>query len=662
MCGITGFIEHHASTEAALVARAASMADALSHRGPDDAGTWADPSVGVAFGHRRLAIIDVSPLGHQPMVSHDGRWVLAYNGELYDYRDLRARLERRGVVLRGASDTEVLLESIALDGLAQTLATTDGMYAFALWDRRERRLLLARDRLGEKPLYFGWSGATFLFASELKALQAHPDFHGVIDREALALFMRYAYVPTPHTIYVGISKLEPGTWLSIDPLKPGEVGVSQRFWSLTEVAERGAARPFTGTRKQAIDELERTMRRAVRSRMVADVPLGAFLSGGIDSSTVVALMQAQSSSPVRTYTIGFHESSFDEAVAARAVAAHLGTDHTELYVTPREAQDVVPGLPSIYDEPFADSSQIPTLLVSKLARTDVTVALSGDGGDELFGGYTRYSVHRRFWSSAGRAPRAVRRRVAGAVTAVGPEQYDALARALDPLLPRGLPRSLVGDKVHKFAGVLSATSAEEAYVGLISHWTDPASVVIGGREPPTTATDFSAWPRSLDRTSQLMAIDAVTYLPDDILVKVDRAAMAVSLETRVPLLAPAVVELAWQLPLAWKVAADGAKPLLKAVLHRYVPRALVDRPKMGFGVPIGSWLRGALRPWAEDLLDRSMLEQQGYFDASTVRTRWQQHLSGERDWKYHLWDVLMFQAWVAHQGRSPSVEPAAQVS
>ncbi len=651
MCGVTGFLVPGGLDGPAAERTVGRMAATLAHRGPDDAGVWVDAEAGVALGHRRLAIIDLSPLGHQPMLSACGRYVVVYNGEIYNFRALRSRLEEEGERFRSQSDTEVLLAAVSRWGPAEALARFNGMFAFALWDRHARRLILARDRLGEKPLYYGWMGRTFLFGSELKALRAYPEFVGEVDRGALALYMRHNYVPAPYCIYRGVRKLPPAAWLSVEPGRPGDWPAPIPYWSLRAAAERGVAEPLEGSEEEAADELDALLRDAVRLRMVADVPLGAFLSGGIDSSTVVALMQAQSARPVRTFTIGFHVRAYNEAEHAKAVARHLGTDHTELYVTPEEALAVIPRLPALYDEPFADSSQVPTFLVAQMARRHVTVALSGDGGDELFGGYNRYFWGRDLWRRLGRLPAGLRRVAARGLTAVSPETWGRVLRGLDPLVPRRLRTSNPGEKVHKLAGVVAVENPTRLYLSLVSHWDEPATVVLGAEEPPTPLTDAEQWPGFEDFTLRMMYLDAVTYLPDDILVKVDRASMGVSLEARIPLLDHRVVEYAWRLPLSRKVQGGRGKALLRRVLYRYVPRELVERPKMGFGVPIDAWLRGPLREWAEDLLAEHRLRAEGYFDPGPIRLKWREHLAATRDWHYHLWDVLMFQAWLEEQRR-----------
>jgi asparagine synthase (glutamine-hydrolysing) len=522
------------------------------------------------------------------------------------------------------------------------------MFAFALWDSATRRLHLARDRLGEKPLYFGWFGRTLLFGSELKALRAHPAFSAEVDRGALALYLRHNCVPAPYSIYRDVWKLPPATSISLgsDSRHDGQPRFLP-YWSLREVAERGMARPVTTPTPQLIDDLEVLLADAVGLRMEADVPLGAFLSGGIDSSTIVALMQQQSSRPVSTFTIGFAEAAYDESQAAAAVARHLGTDHVELRLTPKEILDVVPRLPDLYDEPFGDSSQIPTVLVSELTHRHVTVSLSGDGGDELFGGYNRYIWCPSVWRKIAGVPPAVRRGGGAVLLKVPQRSWDRLFSAAGPALPKGLQVRLPGLKVHKLAEVLPAHDMIGMYRTLASHWKDPGSVVVGATEPTSLLNDPASWPVVDDPVSQMMYLDAVTYLPDDILVKVDRASMSVGLEARVPFLDHRVVEFAWGVPLQAKLHDGQGKWLLRQVLARHVPPALTDRPKMGFGLPLGDWLRGPLRGWAEDLLSETRLSGEGFFDPKPIRKLWAEHLSGRGDWPYHLWDVLMFQSWLA---------------
>ncbi len=644
MCGFSGFLissDYVRDIDARKVLH--QMADAIANRGPDSDGYWVDDSAGIGLAHRRLAIVDLSPAGAQPMTSSSGRYVLAFNGEVYNHWRLRDALEREGRLASawcGHSDTETLLAGFDAWGIEATLQRGIGMFAFAVWDKHTRTLTLVRDRLGEKPLYYGWQGqgaqATFLFGSELSALRRHPAFAADINRDALAMYMRHNCIGGVHSIYSGIHKLAPGHILSVSLSAPEPV--VRAWWSGATVARQGVARPFAGSPDEAVDALEALLRDAVGQQMMADVPLGAFLSGGIDSSTVVALMQAQSSRPVRTFSIGFHEVGYNEAEHAKAVARHLGTDHTELYVTAQQALDVIPKLPSLYSEPFADSSQIPTFLVSQLARQHVTVSLSGDAGDELFCGYNRYQMTARLWSKLSRIPRPLRQMAAGLITAVTPATWDKLGAVL--------PMSRVGDKLHKGAAVLGSRSVADLYRGMVSHWADPARVVLGATEPASVLTGAAPNLQGLNDVERMMALDMLSYLPDDILAKVDRAAMGVSLETRVPFLDHRVVEFAWSLPLKYKLRNGVTKWPLRQVLYRHVPRELIERPKMGFGVPIDQWLKGPLRDWAETLLSESRLRQEGFFDPTPIRKKWVEHLSGQRYWQYHLWDVLMFQAWL----------------
>jgi asparagine synthase (glutamine-hydrolysing) len=653
MCGLLGFLGGVAGLggDAALLRR---MLDTLIHRGPDDGGVWCDSEQRMGLGHRRLAILDLSPAGHQPMVSDSGRYVIAFNGEIYNHLELRRELEqiplsppfsKEGIFdWHGHSDTETLLACIEAWGLEAALKKSTGMFAIALWDRQTHTLTLARDRMGEKPLYYGWQGKdkelVFLFGSELKALKAHPAFAADIDRGALCLLLRHNYIPAPYSIYQGIAKLEPGCLLTVSLSQP-ELKI-WKYWDAVEVSRSGVAHPFTGTPEQAVDTLEVLAKDAVRQQMMADVPLGAFLSGGVDSSTVVALMQAQSSFPVKTFTIGFNEAGYNEAVHAKAVALHLGTEHTELYVSPQQAMEVIPRLPGLYCEPFADSSQIPTFLVSQLAKQHVTVSLSGDAGDELFCGYNRYQLTSNLWQKLALMPAPLRALAAKSITALSPAAWDSLAS----FIPGAGRYVALGDKLHKGAGVLTSATVDELYLGMVSHLRNPADWVIGGKEPPTLLTGLRPELGGLSAVERMMALDTVSYLPDDILVKVDRAGMGVSLEGRVPFLDHRLVEFAWSLPMEYKLREGLTKWPLRQVLYRHVPRELIDRPKMGFGVPLQDWLRGPLRDWAEELLDEAHLASEGYFHPALVRKIWVEHLSGRRNWMTQLWNVLMFQAWL----------------
>ena len=654
MCGLVGLLGGVAD-EVGDESLLRIMADSLIHRGPDDCGIWYDSEQRIGLGHRRLAILDLSPAGHQPMVSASGRYVIAFNGEIYNHLALRKDIEKippsppfaKGGILewRGHSDTETLLAGFEVWGVEATLKKSIGMFAIALWDRQTRTLTLARDRMGEKPLYYGWQGngseRVFLFGSELKALKAHPAFAADIDRGALCLLLRHNYIPAPYSIYQGIAKLEPGCLLSVSLAHPEPM--IWKYWDAVEVARAGVAKPFAGTADEAVDALEVLAKAAVRQQMMADVPLGAFLSGGIDSSTVVALMQAQSSRPVKTFTIGFNEKGYNEAVHAKAVAAHLGTEHTELYVTPEQAMDVIPLLPGLYCEPFADSSQIPTFLVSQLAKQQVTVSLSGDAGDELFCGYNRYQLTNDLWKKLSHAPIQLRSLVAKGISAVSPSVWDRVGGAIPGV---GSYVRLLGDKMHKGAGVLSSATVDELYLGLVSYQRNPENWVIGGKEPDTKLTGLRPNLEGLGVVERMMALDTISYLPDDILVKVDRAGMGVSLEGRVPFLDHRLVEFAWSLPLEYKLRDGQTKWPLRQVLYRHVPRELIDRPKMGFGVPLHDWLRGPLRDWAEGLLGEARLRREGYFHPEPIRKMWSEHLIGKCNWSNHLWGVLMFQAWL----------------
>lgn len=654
MCGFCGFLEpHHARTADELAAIAGAMATRLRHRGPDGDGTWTDPSAGLALGHRRLAIIDVTQAGHQPMVSASGRWVVAYNGEAYNFEALRHELDQSHPSRsrwQGHSDTEVLLEAIEAHGVRGAVERVNGMFAFAAWDRETRTLHLARDRAGEKPLYYGWNAGTFFFASELKALAAHPAWAPVHDRGAFALFMRLGYIPTPWSAYQGIRKLPAGTLLTLTPAAVAAHALPEpeAYWDPAAMVVEAMANPFGGSEDAAADMLDGLLRDAVKARMVSDVPLGAFLSGGIDSTTIVAMMQAQSDRPVRTFTIGFEDTDYDETLAAKAVAAHLGTDHTALHVRPDDARAVIPLLPTMYDEPFADASQIPTHLVSALARGHVTVALSGDGGDELFAGYTRHRNAEEVWPRLSRIPAIARRGLARVLHGVSEQAWDGVLGTLAPLLPQALSRHDAGRFVHRMADVLSAESADAFYLGLVSQETDPATLV-GAAEPHTWLDSPSRWPALPDAASRMMFLDLVTYLSDDILAKVDRASMAVGLEVRVPMLDHRVIALAWQFPLSYKLGDEEGKHVLRRVLDRYVPRALVDRRKMGFSVPLDQWLRGPLRAWAEELLSERALLAGGVLDVARTRAQWTAHLSGRANRQYWLWHALMLQAWLAHE-------------
>jgi asparagine synthase (glutamine-hydrolysing) len=644
MCGLTGFLGGALAGEE-LAPTVRRMADAIRLRGPDSQGEWIDADARVALGHRRLSVVDLSPAGHQPMVSASGRWVLAYNGEIYNHLALRAQLAAQGQApaWRGHSDTETLLAAIDAWGLAPALQASVGMFALALWDKATATLHLARDRMGEKPLAYGWVGqgeqAVFLFGSELKALRAYPGFQPEVNRSAVAAFMQLGQVPSPLTVFQGLHKLPPGCWLSVS--LANRTPVVHRYWALPALGGQAVSGAWSATPAEAVDELGRLLTQAVRGQMVADVPLGAFLSGGVDSSLVAALMQKESAAPVRTFTIGFEEAGFDEAAHAQAVAAHLGTRHTAITLTAAEAMAAVPRLPSVYDEPFADSSQLPTLLVAQLARQQVTVSLSGDGGDELFGGYNRHVFAHRLWHRLAVWPVPLRRALGAACLALSPEAWD---RAL-AWVPEGRRPRQVGDKLHKAGRVLGSQSVPDLHARLVAQWAEPVVLGVGSAwggmvAPPNLKA------QSVDAASLMMWLDQASYLPDDILVKVDRAAMSVSLETRVPMLDHRVVEFAARLPAALKLQGGQGKWLLRQLLYRHVPKHLVDRPKSGFAMPIAGWLRGPLKPWAADLLAPSRLARRGLLDGAVVARRWQEHQSGRRNWAPQLWCALMLEAWL----------------
>jgi asparagine synthase (glutamine-hydrolysing) len=636
MCGIAGVLNSSTGARKGLERDATAMADSLAHRGPDDHGIWSDLDAGIVLTHRRLSIVDLSPTGHQPMISADGRFVIVFNGEIYNFQDLRPELEERGVQFRGHSDTEVMLEAFAAYGIASTVRRLIGMFTIAVWDKRDRTLTLIRDRLGIKPLYWMKQGGLFLFGSELKSLRAYPGWTPHADRGAVASYMRHNYIPAPHSIYQGVKKLEQGSILTLP--WGGEPRI-ERFWDARAIAKAGLADPLRGSDAEMTDQLETLLRDAVKRRMVADVPVGAFLSGGIDSSTVVALMKAANAGPVRTYTIGFAHSGYDEATHAAAVAKHLGTEHTEMIVSPQDALDVIPRLQEYYDEPFADSSQIPTYLVSALTRQHVTVALSGDGGDELFGGYTRYQYTAQL-RALHRLPRPLRLALARMIAALPADRWSRLLS----IIPASVRPRQIGDKMHKIARILPLEGGTELYRQLVTHW-EPDAVVTQAQELKGVLWDASVdsdFPTLLER---MQFLDLVTYLPDDILTKVDRASMAVALEARVPLIDHRVVEFASRLPRQAKIRGDATKWLLRQVLYRHVPKELVERPKMGFAVPLADWLRGPLRDWAENLLAESRLQQGGFFNAAVVRGVWDEHVSGRANREYMLWNVLMFEAW-----------------
>ena len=685
MCGIVGFLTRNVLETENLSAIAAKMAFAIPYRGPDDQGVWSDIENGIALGHRRLSILDLSSAGHQPMHSSNHRYVIAFNGEIYNHLVIRAELQSNqpNISWKGHSDTETLLAAFELWGIIPTLNRTVGMFAISLWDKETKTLHLMRDRIGEKPLYFGWTGVSqdneqgkigqdFIFGSELKALTEHPKFNNQISRSALANYLRFMYVPAPQSIYENIYKLEPGCILSINgdfPATPNELlraplnlnGLSlTHWWSLASKVESGVTNLITNE-TEALEQLENRLKEAVSLQSLSDVPLGAFLSGGVDSSTIVALMQEQSMRPVKTFTVGFEEAGFDESPFAKSVAKHLGTDHTELFVTASEAMAVIPQLSAMYDEPFADSSQIPTHLVCKAARQHVTVALSGDAGDELFGGYNRYFWGPRIWNRISWLPFSTRQMLGSLITGIPVNVWDRLGKPINAILPNSSRVNRLGDKAHKLASRLSTIrDLDWLYWSLVSEWEDPANSLLI-KDSLNLSSDTQSkelfdplninFPKVALNESQerMMYFDSMTYLPDDILCKVDRAAMATSLETRVPFLDHRVVELAWQLPLNMKIRDNQGKWVLRQILYKYVPKELIERPKAGFGIPIGHWLRGPLKDWANCLLDVNLLRRQGYFKVEVIQKKWQEHIGGQRDNTALLWSILMFQSWLSYQ-------------
>ena len=663
MCGIAGLLIPGSGDADGITATLQKMTRNLAHRGPDAEGYWTEGAV--ALGHRRLSILDLSDAGAQPMRSESGRHVIVFNGEIYNHLDMRRDLAANHATpdWRGHSDTETMLAGITHWGLDKTLQRAKGMFALALWDRSKKRLSLARDRMGEKPLYWGWAGQALVFGSELKALRAHPNCPTEVCRDALAQYLRFMYVPAPRSIHPGLYKLEPGTILTVDgappagppenPIRPGGhhggIGI-RRYWDLNTEIEAGAQNQIEDE-GDAVASLGEVLRKAVKRQMVSDVPLGAFLSGGVDSSAIVALMQAQSAQPVQTFTIGFNEAAFDESPHAAAVANHLGSEHTRLHVTDTEVRDVIPLLPNLYDEPFADSSQIPTYLVCRAARQHVTVALSGDGGDELFGGYNRYFWGPKIWDRFALLPHSVRSGLGKVIRSVPLSVWDAAGFQYNRLRSGSTGISMLGDKAFRLGDSLrTVKTTDELYRSLVSEWPLEARIMLGISKDLTSQIDDPLPENGVDDPAMLMMVqDMRSYLPDNILCKVDRAAMGVSLETRTPFLDPDVIALAARLPMAMKIRNDQGKWALRQVLYQHVPREMIERPKAGFAIPIGIWLRGPLRDWAEELLSYELLEKDGFFNPEIIRQTWAEHLSGRRDWTTRLWAILMFQEWKAAQ-------------
>ena len=647
MCGICGF---YSKSSLKFDSAIKKMCAAISHRGPDGNGIWQDLNLGIVLGHQRLSIIDLSTAGHQPMQSSSGRFILSYNGEIYNHLALRTELKdiNSNIKWRGYSDTETLLEGLEFWGIEITLKKLVGMFAFVLWDKKLHCLTLVRDRMGEKPLYYGWQGtgdnSVFLFGSELKALKVHPEFNGNINNDAIALQLRYNCIPAPYSIYKNIFKLSPGHYLQLkeNDLKKNLLPNSKPYWSLVEIATSGVDRLIPFSEQDIKTELEQLLKFSIKQQMMSDVPLGAFLSGGLDSSTVVALMQAQSNRPIKTFTIGFNEQDYNEAKYAKEVARYLGTDHTELYVSAEQAMAVIPKLPFIYDEPFSDSSQIPTFLVSQLTKKKVTVALTGDGGDEVFCGYNRYILSKNLWNKLTLIPLPLRKILASGTKSINFQSWNKFLK----MMPSLNQYTNLADKVYKFGSVLDSKTLFDLYYKLISNWQNPNEILLNGKEPRTFLTNFKSELTKLDDQQQMMLLDSMTYLPDDILVKTDRAAMATSLETRAPFLNHKLLEYVWKIPQPLKLKKTQSKWILRQILYKYIPKKLVERPKVGFGVPIDSWLRGPLKDWAQALLDKTKLKNQGFFNSDLVNIKWTEHLSGKKNWQHEIWSILMFQEWL----------------
>jgi len=647
MCGIIGFYSKSSSTFNNAILK---MTSAISHRGPDSSSIWQDQSSGIVFGHQRLSILDLSTAGNQPMESNSGRFIITYNGEIYNHLQIRQELKRINLNTKWKSntDTETLLEALEFWGIEKALKKSVGMFAFSLWDKKNRTLYLARDRMGEKPLYFGWQGKgvnkVFIFGSELKALKAHPEFSREINRDAITLQLRHNYIPDPYSIYKDIHKLLPGHYLKLteNDLTTNKLPTPKIYWSLIKSAIYGKNNELNLNQENIQNDLEKRLKFSVKQKMISDVPLGAFLSGGIDSSTIVALMQSQSNYPIKTFTIGFNEYDYNEANYAKKIAKHLGTDHTELFFSPKKALEVIPKLPTIYDEPFSDNSQIPSFILSQLTKQHVKVALSGDGGDELFCGYNRY-ISTSNWSKKFHSiPISLRKSIANAAKVISPDNWNKLFK----LLPALNQKINFGHKIHKGANALEADTLLDLYYVLSSHWQNPSEVVLNSEEPITYSSNLKTELSMFNNYQKMMILDLINYLPNNILVKVDRASMASSLETRVPFLDHELIEYVWKIPHGLKLKNGKGKWILRQVLNKYVPKNLTERPKMGFGIPLANWLRGPLKDWAENLLDEKRLTQESFFNPKLIREKWNEHLSNKKNWQYDLWNILMFQAWI----------------
>ncbi len=647
MCGFAGVVidKSTAKLSQSIIEK---MGDSISHRGPDSSGVWLDAEIGIAMVHRRLSILDLSPSGHQPMQSSSGRFTLVFNGEIYNHLSIRSQISD-AYQWRGHSDTETILAGFEIWGIKNTIQKSTGMFSLAVWDAKEKSLSLFRDRIGEKPLYYGWQNGSFLFGSELKSLIVHPSFQHEIDRNSLSLFMRYGYVPSPASIYKGIQKLAPASFIELFPysnsFRNEETPVPAEYWSLAEVVSDGQKRSDLMNSIEIQEKLDFLLREVIDQQMVADVPVGAFLSGGIDSSTIVAIMQTLSRKKIKTFSVGIEAEGYNEAPYAKEIAEFLGTDHTELFFSDKEARNIIPDLPGIYDEPFSDPSQIPTFYLSQVSRKDVAVSLSGDAGDELFAGYNRYFLGDLIHKINRNLPRPLMKALTSAVYRISPQIWDTCFSPIKSFLPTNISTRPIGDRLHKLAKIFQQSDFMSTYVAMMSHWQDPSKIVINGSDSINQSSLRNLSSNCDDLFHKMMAFDTVTYLPDDILVKVDRAAMSCSLETRLPFLNHHLVEFAWQIPLSMKIKNGKGKSVLRNVLYKYIPQELFDRPKTGFGLPIHSWLRGPLREWAESLLNESRLKNQGYLETAPITEKWQQHLSGHRNWHLQLWNVLIFQSW-----------------